>query len=132
MAKAMVVDPPGGVNERLRAFLQKFVPRLLPIAASSKPVSVPTYLLVLIAVVIPVAVVTMASVVYFRLGQSIQFDELYGQALNARAQAVSETDPARQRDDWQRVLTALNRADEYRVTDESNLLRPKHNPISTP
>jgi hypothetical protein len=65
----------------------------------------------------------MASVVYFRLGPSIQYDELYGQALNARAQAVSETDPARQRDAWQRVLNSLNKSDEYRVTNESDMLR---------
>jgi hypothetical protein len=77
----------------------------------------------MIAVVIPLVVVTMASVVYLRLGQSIQYDEFYGQALNARAQAVSETDPARQRDAWQRVLNALNDADQQRVTDESNMLR---------
>jgi hypothetical protein len=125
MAKVMVVGLRSGrwVNERLRTALGKFVPRLLPSGDGTQPLVIPTYLLIIIAVVIPVVVVTMASVVYFRLGQSIQFDELYGQALNARAQAVSETDPARQRDAWQRVLNSLNQADEYRVTDESNMLR---------
>jgi hypothetical protein len=125
MARVMVVGLRSGrrVNEYLRTALGKFVPRLLPSGDGTKPLVIPTYLLIIIAVVIPVVVVTMASVVYFRLGQSIQYDELYGQALNARAQAVSETDPARQRDAWQRVLNSLNKADEYRVTDESNMLR---------
>ncbi|HLO31996.1 MAG TPA: hypothetical protein VK249_22795 [Anaerolineales bacterium] len=125
MAKAMV----GGIqvgrraNERLRAFLQKFIPRLLPSGEPNKAFVLPTYLLIFIAVVIPVVVVTVASVVYLRFGQSIQYDELYGQALNARAQAMSEADPSRQRDAWQSVLTDLNQADQYRETDESKSLR---------
>jgi hypothetical protein len=125
MAKVMVGGIRSGrrVNESLQTALGRFVPRLLPSGDGTKPFVIPTYLLISIAVVIPVIVVTMASVVYFRLGQSIQYDELYGQALNARAQAVSETDPARQRDGWQRVLNSLNNADEYRVTDESKMLR---------
>jgi len=125
MAKAMVGGIQSGrrANERLRTILQKFIPRLLPSAESSRPFALPTYVLIFIAVVIPVVVVTIASIVYLRFGQSIQYDELYGQALNARAQATSETDPARQRDAWQSVLTSLNKADQYRETDESKLLR---------
>jgi len=125
MAKAMVGGIKAGrrVNERFGIFLQKFIPRLLPGADSTKPLSVPTYAMVFMAVVIPVLVVTIASVVYLQFGQSIQYDELYGQALTARAQAVSETDPARQRDAWQSVLTYLNKADDYRQTDEVDVLR---------
>jgi hypothetical protein len=125
MAKAMV----GGfqvsrrANERFRTFLQRFIPRLLPGAESNQPFALSTYMLIFIAVVIPVVVVTIASIVYLQFGQSLQYDELYGQALTARAQAMSETDPARQRDAWQRVLNTLSDADEYRETDESQALR---------
>ena len=125
MARAMV----GGIrtgrrmNERVRTGLQRFLPRLLPSGQPNQPFSLSTFAMVLIAVIIPIVVVTMSSMVYLRLGQSIQFDELYGQALNARAQAVSETDPPRQRDAWQRVLTLLNKADEYREPEESKALR---------
>ncbi|HEX6269574.1 MAG TPA: hypothetical protein VFZ43_05015 [Anaerolineales bacterium] len=124
MAKAMVGGIQTGrrVNERVGAFLQKFVPRLLP-AASNKPLALPTYLMLFIAIVIPVLVVTIASVVYLQFGQSIQYDELYGEALNARAQAVSETDPGRQREAWQSVLAYLGRAEGYRQTPESLALR---------
>jgi hypothetical protein len=79
--------------------------------------------LIFIAVVIPVAVVTMASVVYLRFGQSIEYDEQFAQARSAREQAVSETDPVRQRDAWQRVLLHLDGADKYRIPDESKQLR---------
>ena len=138
MAKVMVGGIQTGrrVNENLRSFMQRFIPRLLPgvenvdgaeVVAGEpqqqKMFFMPTYAMVFIAVVIPVLVVTIASVVYLRFGQSVQYDEYYSQALNARAQAVSETDPARQRDGWQSVINSVDRAENYRTTNESKLLR---------
>ncbi len=116
VAKAMVGGIQTGrrLNERIGAFLHKFAPRLLPSGDTKQPFAVPTYVLVLIAVFIPAIVVTIASLVYFRFGQSLQFNESFAQANTARAQALSETDPARQRDEWQRVLTYLNDAEKYR------------------
>jgi hypothetical protein len=125
MAKAMVGGIQSGrrLNERVRTTLEKFIPRLLPNASSKKPLVVPTYVMVFIAIVIPILVVTVGSVVYLRFGQSIRYDELYGQALTARAQAEGATEPVRQRDEWKRVLDLLDHADEYRETPESGLLR---------
>jgi hypothetical protein len=125
IAKTMVGGIQTGrrVNERVGAFLQKFLPRLLPGSDVNKPFSLPTYILIFIAVVIPVTVVTVASIVYLRFGQSIQYDDLYAQARNAQSQAVSEGDPIRQRDAWQRAIAYLNDADQYRETDESKQLR---------
>ena len=82
MAKTMVGGIQTGrrVNERIGGFLQKFLPRLLPGSDANKPFSLPTYALIFIAVVIPVAVVTVASIVYLRFGQSIQYDDLFAQA----------------------------------------------------
>jgi hypothetical protein len=125
MAKAMAGGIQTGrrVNERLGESLRRFLPRLLPGSDANQPYSLPTYVLIFIAVVIPVAVVTVASVVYLRFGQSIQYDERYEQARNAQSQAVSEADPIRQRDAWQRVLAYLNDAEQYRETPESKQLR---------
>ena len=125
MAKAMAGGIQTGrrMNERVGTFLQKFIPRLLPNANSKKPLVIPTYVMIFIAVVIPAVVVTVASVIYLRFGQSIQYDELYRQALAARAQADGATDPVRQRDGWRSVLLLLDSADEYRETEESKLLR---------
>jgi hypothetical protein len=125
MAKVLVGGIQSGrrLNERVGAFMQKFVPRLLPNKVSKKPLMLPTSVMIFMAIVIPVLVVTAASVVYLQFGQSIQYDELYGQALSIRAQAISETDPGRQRDAWQNVLTFLDKAEEYRETQESQALR---------
>ncbi len=125
VAKAMVGGIQTGrrLNEGIGTFLHKFAPRLLPGGDANQPFTVPTYVLVLIAVFIPALVVTIASLVYFRFGQSLQFNESFAQASTARAQALSETDPARQRDEWQRVLTYLNDAEKYRESEESQGLR---------
>ena len=125
IAKTMVGGIQTGrrVNERIGGFLQKFLPRLLPGSDANQPFSLPTYALIFIAVVIPVTVVTVASIVYLRFGQSIQYDDLFAQARSAKEQAISETDPVRQRDAWMRTLTYLNDADNYRETDESKQLR---------
>ena len=125
IAKTMVGGLQTGrrVNERIGSFLQQFLPRLLPSSDANRPFTLPTYALIFIAVVIPVAVVTVASIVYLRFGQSIQYDELFAQARSAKEQAISETDPIRQREAWQRVLTQLDGADKYRVPEESKQLR---------
>jgi hypothetical protein len=125
VAKVMVGGIQTGrrVNERIGGFLRGFLPRLLPGSDVNKPFSLPTYTLIFIAVVIPVAVVTVASIVYLRFGQSIQYDDLFAQAANTKTQALSETDPIRQRDAWQRVLNYLSDAEKYRETEESKQLR---------
>jgi hypothetical protein len=125
VAKAVVGGIQTGrrLNERVGGFLKKFLPRLLPGSDVHKPFSLPTYALIFIAVVIPVTVVTVASIVYLRFGQSIQYDELFAQANNAKVQALGETDPLRQRDAWQRVLNYLTDAEKYRQTEESKQLR---------
>ena len=125
MAKAMVGGIKSGrrLNERLRDSFGKFLPRLLPGAAPEQSFSAPTYAMVFIAVVIPVLVVTIASVMYLRFGQSVQFDELYLEALNQRALATGESDPVRQRIAWEDVLATLDRADTYRQTAESEAVR---------
>jgi hypothetical protein len=87
VAKAMVGGLQTGrrLNERLGSFVQRFVPRLLPSGDAKQPFAIPTYFLILIAVFIPAIVVTVASLVYFRFGQSIQYDELFAQATTATA-----------------------------------------------
>ncbi|MCC6298178.1 MAG: hypothetical protein IT314_02685 [Anaerolineales bacterium] len=132
MAKAMVggIQISRRVNERVGAFFRRFIPRLLP--GSESPAAeagqqqmsfMPTYVLVFIALVIPVLVGTLAVVVYLRFGQSVQYDEFYRQAQNEAARAISETDPARQRDAWEKSLEYLDQAESYGETEQSNQLR---------
>ncbi len=127
MAKVMVggIKVVRSMTERFGTLGGRFIPRLLPgvNAEQNQAASPPTYIMVFIAVVIPVLVVTIAMVVWMRFGQSTQYDELYLEALNQRALATGSTDLAGQRDAWQSVLTKLDEADNYRTTPESGALR---------
>ena len=127
MAKVMVggIKVVRSMTERFGTVGGKFIPRLLPgvNTEQNQPASPPAYVMVFIAVVIPVLVVTIAMVVWMRFGQSTQYDELYMEALNQRALATSSTDLAGQRDAWQSVLMKLDEADNYRTTPESGALR---------
>ncbi|WKZ43145.1 MAG: hypothetical protein QY302_13670 [Anaerolineales bacterium] len=132
MAKVMV----GGIQltrragENLGAFFRRFIPRLLPGPESPAPeasqqqmVFMPTYMLAFIALVIPILVGTIAVVIYLSSGQSVQYDEFYRQAQSEATRAISETDPARQRDGWEKSLALLDQAESYRQTEQSSQLR---------
>lgn len=108
--------------ERLNQGLQNFLPRLLP-GTEQGTFSPSTSFMLFIAVLIPLLVVTVASVIYLRYGRSVQYEQYLVQAQDARAQALSLTDPAAQREAWQQELFYLDKADSYSQTDQARTLR---------
>jgi len=110
-------------NERMGAGFQKFLPRLLPGAETGEAFSLSTSAMIFFAVLIPLIVVTVASMVYFRYGRSAQYETYLTQAQEMRAQAVSLTDPVEQRKAWDNILLNVSRAEEYRETAETIALR---------
>ncbi len=121
LAKGMQATRAG--NERLKAGVQKVLPRILPGDDSETPVRLPNWVMSLIAVIIPLVVVTIASVVYFRFGRDIQYENLYSQAEIARARAVEQDDPIAKRIAWEDTLAALDKTEEYNTTPETLALR---------
>lgn len=109
-------------SERINSDLQKFLPRLLPQADESSA-ALSSSAMIFIAILVPLVVVTMASVVYFRYGRSVQYEEYLVQAQNSRATAISLTDPSAQREAWQSELFYLDRAESYGQTSETRALR---------
>ena len=109
-----------GAVARLQAGLQHFMPRLLPNAEAAP---VPGSVLAVIAVIVPLVVVTIAGLVYFRYGRSVQYEEYLVQARDARAQAGAVQDAAAQREAWQRVLFYLDKAEEYSQGSDTRSLR---------
>ncbi len=107
---------------RVDAWVQNFLPRLLP-AGEEAPPALSASLMTFMAVLIPLIVVTIASVVYFRYGRSVQYEEYLLQAQQARAQAVSLSEPAARREAWQRALFYLDKAEAYNETSETRALR---------
>ncbi|HUI87804.1 MAG TPA: hypothetical protein VLX61_03660 [Anaerolineales bacterium] len=110
-------------NERMGRGLQSFLPRLLPGTEEYSSFTLPSYVMAFIAILVPLVVVTIASVVYFRYGRSVQYEEYLVQARNARAVADGLTDPIAQRDAWQQELSYLNNAESYDQTAETSSMR---------
>ncbi len=125
MAKVMVGGIQTGrrVNERLGDFMRRFVPRLVPNANSTQPLAIPNYVMVFIAIIIPVLVAVTSWVVYDKYGLNERYHELYQNAAIESAQANSETDPTRQYDELNNVISLLDQALNYRDTDEAKSLR---------
>jgi hypothetical protein len=75
------------------------------------------------AVLVPLMVVTIASVVYLRYGRSQQYDTYLGQAQEMKAQALTLSDPVEQRKAWENVLLNVDIAESHRETSETISLR---------
>ena len=104
--------------------LGKLLPNLLPggEGASSSPLS-SNILLALIAIAVPLMVVTAGFVMYSRFGRSIQYDRNMLEAENARTRAISAADPTRERTEWQAVMFHLREAEKARNTPELDAFR---------
>ena len=116
------------VNEWISNGLQNFLPRLLPgtpaPAGDGQNAPFPSApVMMFIALLVPLLVVTIASVVYFRYGRSVEYEEYLVQAKDAHVQAVSLNDPAAQREAWQRELFYLDKAEASNVTTDTRSLR---------
>ena len=110
-------------NEKLKSGFEKMLPRLLPSDDENAPVSLPTWVMSLIAIVIPIIVVTVATLVYIRLGSDVRYNTYLTQAQEARSRAISQDDPVAARAGWDDVLTALKLAEERKVTDDTRMMR---------
>jgi hypothetical protein len=102
---------------------RNFLPRLLPNPESSLTPVPSSALMFFMAILIPLIVVTLASVIYLRYGRSQQYDTYLNQAQQMRAQALAQTNPIEQRSSWQSVLDNVKLAEDQRETNETITLR---------
>jgi hypothetical protein len=109
------------VTERVGAALRKFLPNLLP--GGESDIALPVPAMAFISILIPLLVVTIAVVVYFRFGNSAQYETYIAQAQVLREQAMNETDPVRQREAWNNVLQRVAQAETYNVTSDTLAMR---------
>jgi hypothetical protein len=112
------------ISESLGEKLKNFLPRLLPNAeGNQQPTAPSTTTMMFLAILIPLIVVTVASVVYLRYGRSQQYDTYFGQAQEMKAQALTLTDPVEQRRAWENVLLNVDIAESHRQTSDTISLR---------
>lgn len=124
-AKALVAGIKGvrHITTRGREGLQRFLPRLLPGSNTEVPLTVPTPVMMLLAILIPLLVVTVLFTIYFKYGFSIQYEAYMQEAQKFASQAVGLTDPVEQRKAWENVLLSVEKAEEFRKTEETLSLR---------
>ncbi|MFO3797577.1 MAG: hypothetical protein ACK8QZ_09890, partial [Anaerolineales bacterium] len=104
------------------AGLARYSARFLPQGDSPLPLST-QWLLLFLALAIPLLVVTAATVTYLRYGRNAEYQSYLTQAQNLRAQALSLQDALAQRDAWQGVLFYLSKAEAHLKTQQTQTLR---------
>ncbi|MBC7878888.1 MAG: hypothetical protein H7Y59_17080 [Anaerolineales bacterium] len=115
------------MSESLGERFKNFLPRLLPNTETNDPITPSTTSMIFMAILIPLIVVTIASVVYLRYGRSQQYDTYLGQAQEMKAQALTLSNPVEQRIGWENVINNLNIAESHRETSETTALRQEAN-----
>lgn len=109
------------LNQHLRRFWGKVLPRFLPTDSALMRVSPGT--LVFLAIAIPLMVVTVALVVYWRQGRLEQHRLYLQQAQQVVNQALGQSDPALKRVNLEAALTWVEKADQYGQSADSKALR---------
>ncbi|MCP4142010.1 MAG: hypothetical protein GY755_17320 [Chloroflexi bacterium] len=110
-------------NEKLKELFATMVPRLLPSSDSETPVHLPTWVMTLIAFVIPLVIATIGSVVYSQFGGNLEYERYYTEAENSSIRASAQTDPVAERIAWEEVISKLNEAEKHDTTANSRALR---------
>lgn len=88
------------------------------------PGELPSTTMAFIAIAVPVVIVTVASVVYFQLGRTMQYEALFNQALQVASQAAVQEDNQAQQAAWEQVIALVDQAQSYQAsTDEADQLR---------
>ncbi len=85
--------------------------------------TVPSSVMAAMAIIIPLIVVTIASVAYFQLGRSTQFQIYFSQAEQTAIRASQQSDLLDKRVNWISVLSLLDEAENYQITAETQALR---------
>lgn len=102
---------------------RNFLPRLLPNTEAAETAVPSSTLMIFMAILIPLMVVTIASVVYLRYGRSEQYDTYLRQAQQMREQAISLNNPVEQRIAWENILLNVEIAESHRETSVTMILR---------
>jgi hypothetical protein len=97
-----------------------FLGRMLP---EDSELRLPAATMAFIAVAVPVVVVTIAGVVYSGIGRQTQYDYNYDQAKVIADFALTLDNPAELHEAWSVALVYIDRAEQYKVTDESQVIR---------
>jgi hypothetical protein len=100
--------------------LLRLLKNLLP---DADVLQVPPYMMLLIAIAIPVILAVIGGMVFLQRGRAQQSQVFYQKAVEEAAYAANLTNPLEQRLAWQTVLGDLDKAEYYTITTQSQALR---------
>ena len=112
-----------GIGSALRSAGRGIKRALANILPDASIFTLPSSTMAFIAIAVPVLLVTIASVTYFRLGSAAQYQALYTKAEELAAKATSNPDPQARRGDWEGVLEAVTQAEGVNASAQTQALR---------
>lgn len=118
---ALLAALSGGLRSVGRG-LSKLLSRILPEDALA---SIPSTMMAFIALAAPVIIVTIASLVYMRLGRAAQFEIYYSQAQQIAERGLGQSDVAARYADLETALELLRKAELYGSDPGINSLRAR-------
>jgi hypothetical protein len=104
--------------------VRRFLAGLLPkgVLQKNDQFSMPPLVMLGTAIAIPLVVLSIVAVVYFRKGREMEFTRLMQEAQVEAAAARAQSDPLTARDAWQRTFDVLETASGYGTSDEFTTL----------
>lgn len=104
---------------------RRFVARLLPqgVLQRNDQLSLSPPVMLGMAIAIPLVVVSVVAVIYFRKGRDMEFGRLMQEAQVEAAVARAQTDPLSAREAWQQTFDLLKTASDYGVSDAFTTLQ---------
>lgn len=100
--------------------LRRLVARILP---DESWVALPSSVMAITALALPVVIVTIATYTYFQLGSAAQYENLIAQAREVAARAAGRTNVLEQRQDLLEVLSILDQAQVYQRNQDMDAMR---------
>lgn len=110
----------GNTLESIASGMGRLARNMLP---DESILHLPPSVMLFIALAIPLVIATIGGVIYIQRGKAAQYQYHYDQAVLAARNASGQTEAPTQRAAWQLVLGALDSAEFYQVTPDSQSLR---------
>lgn len=103
--------------------IARAIPQMLPGTEPDMPWRIPQSTLTVVAVLVPLIVVAVASAAYFTYGRSVQYEQYLALARNLGEQAAAQKDPSVLRTTLQQEIFYLDKAESSSATAETRTLR---------
>jgi hypothetical protein len=111
------------VGSALRQFFRTIAAMIRRVLPDEKILDLPPSVMLFGALAVPLIIVSVASVVYFREGRGRMHQEKLLQAQTVAEQALPLEDPIEIRTAWEQVLVSLDEAENYGSSQDSQNLR---------